>query len=299
MKSARTILIALIAFALAACGGGDEATDVASIEDTADAMATDTTQALSDEEALIEFAACMRDQGMDFPDPSVDANGLPSFEFDDPESIDQDAMFEAGEACRDLIEGVVLGLVDFDSSEFDDTFLEYATCMREQGVESIPDSIDIESIVRDGSLPFDPEDPDFLAADERDALRIGRQIVAHLGRPAHSPLRFDPAPPRVDPDELLGIVPADLEVVVAGVRCFCPASQISLRYVEDLAEFEGRLRLNGASPTVLQVTQAGKIVIFRMSINLQRFFALTQIHQYPGGVLQAADIGHMIPVIMG
>ena len=162
-----TILIALVAIALAACGGGDDSADVASIEDTGVVSATDTTQALSDEEALIEFAACMRDQGMDFPDPSVDANGLPSFEFDDPESIDQDAMFEAGEECRYLIEGVVLNLLDFDTSEFDDTFLEYAACMREQGIEDIPDSIDLTSIIEEGNLPFDPDDPAFIAADEQ------------------------------------------------------------------------------------------------------------------------------------
>ena len=162
-----TILIALVAIALAACGGGDDSADVASIEDTGVVSATDTTQALSDEEALIEFAACMRDQGMDFPDPSVDANGLPSFEFDDPESIDQDAMFEAGEECRYLIEGVVLNLLDFDTSEFDDTFLEYAACMRGQGIEDIPDSIDLTSIIEEGNLPFDPDDPAFIAADEQ------------------------------------------------------------------------------------------------------------------------------------
>mgnify|MGYP000644548961 CR=1 FL=1 len=62
-------LIAVIALSLAACGGGEDTADVASIEDTADASSTDTTEALTDEEALIEFAACMRDQGMDFPDP--------------------------------------------------------------------------------------------------------------------------------------------------------------------------------------------------------------------------------------
>ncbi len=174
------MLIAALAVVLAACGGGDNASDVASLEDTSPAAVTDTTEAPSDEEALIEFAACMRDQGMDFPDPIVDADGYPRFDFEDPESIDQDAMFEAGEACRDLIEGVVLGLVDFDSSEFDDTFLEYATCMREQGVESIPDSIDIESIVRDGSLPFDPEDPDFLAADEQ-CRDIFAEFTARFG----------------------------------------------------------------------------------------------------------------------
>jgi len=175
------ILISVIALTLAACGGGDEASDVASLSGTDEAAAADTAQPLSDEEALIEFAACMRDQGMDFPDPVVDASGFPRFDFEDPESIDQDAMFEAGEACRDLIEGVVLGLVDFDSSEFNDTFLEYATCMRDQGIENIPDSIDIASIMQDGELPFDAEDPDFIAADEQ-CRDIFAEFAARFGR---------------------------------------------------------------------------------------------------------------------
>ena len=164
---AAALLITVLALMLAGCGGGDDASDVASLEDTSEASTTDTTEPLSDEEALIEFAACMRDQGMDFPDPTVDANGFPRFDFDDPEAIDQDAMFEAGEECRYLIEGVVLNLLDFDTAEFDDTFLEYAACMREQGIEDIPDSIDLTSIIEDGNLPFDPDDPAFTAADEQ------------------------------------------------------------------------------------------------------------------------------------
>jgi acyl-CoA carboxylase subunit beta len=54
---------------------------------------------------------------------------------------------------------------------------------------------------------------DYLAADERDALRIGRSIVARLGRPRRSPPAGGPAPgPRCSEDELLGIVPEDLKV---------------------------------------------------------------------------------------
>lgn len=174
------ILFSILALALAACGGSDDAADVASLSGTAEAATTDTTEPLSDEEALIEFASCMRDQGMDFPDPVVDADGYPRFDFADPEAIDQDAMFEAGEACRDLIEGVVLGLVDFESSEFNDTFLEYASCMREQGIEEIPDSIDITSIMRDGELPFDAEDPAFIAADEQ-CRDIFAEFAARFG----------------------------------------------------------------------------------------------------------------------
>jgi len=54
---------------------------------------------------------------------------------------------------------------------------------------------------------------DFLAADERDALRIGRSIVARLGRRKPGP---GPAcgvtEPRYSEDELLGVVPEDLKV---------------------------------------------------------------------------------------
>ncbi len=54
---------------------------------------------------------------------------------------------------------------------------------------------------------------DFLARDERDALRIGRQIVRRLNwrklGPAPAP---GCAPPRLDPDELLGVAPADVRV---------------------------------------------------------------------------------------
>ena len=53
---------------------------------------------------------------------------------------------------------------------------------------------------------------DYLAEDELDAIRIGREIVAHLnwrkgGRPQREVL-----PPRYDPEELLGIASADLKV---------------------------------------------------------------------------------------
>jgi acyl-CoA carboxylase subunit beta len=54
---------------------------------------------------------------------------------------------------------------------------------------------------------------DFLAADERDALRIGRSIVARLGRRKPGPDREPPASgPLYSEDELLGVVPEDLKV---------------------------------------------------------------------------------------
>jgi acetyl-CoA carboxylase carboxyltransferase component len=54
---------------------------------------------------------------------------------------------------------------------------------------------------------------DYLARDERDAIRIGREIVAHLGWKKAA----EPAPraielPRYDPEELLGIASPDVRV---------------------------------------------------------------------------------------
>ncbi len=54
---------------------------------------------------------------------------------------------------------------------------------------------------------------DYLAEDERDALRLAREIVAHLDWKKHgAPTPRVVEPPKYDPDELLGIVPPDTRV---------------------------------------------------------------------------------------
>lgn len=54
---------------------------------------------------------------------------------------------------------------------------------------------------------------DYLAEDEHDALRIGRRIVARLNWRKVGPGPSLPDdPPRCDPEELLGVAPADLRV---------------------------------------------------------------------------------------
>jgi len=54
---------------------------------------------------------------------------------------------------------------------------------------------------------------DYLAADERDCIRIGREIVAHLGWRKLGPGPTEPDdPPMFDPDELVGAVPIDVRV---------------------------------------------------------------------------------------
>jgi acyl-CoA carboxylase subunit beta len=51
---------------------------------------------------------------------------------------------------------------------------------------------------------------DYLAADEHDAIRIGRRVVARLNWRKLGPAPGRPDDPRYDEEELLGIVPADI-----------------------------------------------------------------------------------------
>lgn len=54
---------------------------------------------------------------------------------------------------------------------------------------------------------------DYFALDELDCIRLGRQVVAGLDWRKLGPApRPDPEPPRYDPEELLGVVSADLRV---------------------------------------------------------------------------------------
>jgi acyl-CoA carboxylase subunit beta len=53
---------------------------------------------------------------------------------------------------------------------------------------------------------------DYLAADEHDAIRTGRRIVARLNWRKQGPRPRRTAPPLFDEEELLGIVPPDLRV---------------------------------------------------------------------------------------
>jgi acetyl-CoA carboxylase carboxyltransferase component len=57
---------------------------------------------------------------------------------------------------------------------------------------------------------------DYLADDELDAIRMARDVVAHLhwGKQGSGPADLDPEPPVYDTEELLGLMPLDLRSAV-------------------------------------------------------------------------------------
>jgi hypothetical protein len=173
------LLMTALALVLAACGGGDDGDEVASLDSTTTTAATEVTTTTVDETAeleanLLAFSECMRDNGIpDFPDPTIDADGNPEFfpGGTPPEGFaDEETIQDAFEECQGFIEDVVLSFLPEDTTELEDRFLEWATCMRDQGVD-IPDP-DFSQGLFGPNGPggifgeIDPNDPDFAAASD-------------------------------------------------------------------------------------------------------------------------------------
>jgi hypothetical protein len=174
---AATIALTLL---LAACSG-DSGSQVASLDDTPVAQASDddpSDEGGDDTEAILEFAQCMRDNGVpDFEDPDVSADGSVEFQFRglaEVSDVDPDTMRGAFEACRETLDGVAIGPGSIDRTEIEDTLYEFAACMRDNGID-MPDP-DFSSFGTprgepgEGGGPFggaiDPDDPEFQKALE-------------------------------------------------------------------------------------------------------------------------------------
>jgi hypothetical protein len=170
------IVLSAIALVLAACSS-DSASEVASIEEIVSDVVSgteDTSSETIDEDSILEFSQCMRDNGVpDFEDPDIGADGSVGFGVRDlGAEVDRDTLRAAFEACQDRLGGIAFGPGSGDRSEIEDTLYEFAVCMRDNGYD-MPDP-DFSNLLRGqgggegGGGPFgegfDPEDPEFTSA---------------------------------------------------------------------------------------------------------------------------------------
>jgi hypothetical protein len=183
---------------LAACGATDDdgaaaASDTADGEvasigtvagaSTGDAGGDDTGSSGSDDQpdeadvqqATLDFAQCMREHGVDMPDPTFDAegNGQIMVRAGGPgDEIDPEQMEAANEACQPIMEAVRGAFDAPDPEELERMkaeALEFSQCMREHGVD-IPDPQFSEDgamtvAVGGGRLGEAGEGPDAIDAD--------------------------------------------------------------------------------------------------------------------------------------
>jgi hypothetical protein len=125
---------AVALLALSACGGTASGGEVASAggeEKPADpAEAEDTARVDENEQALV-FAECVRDNGVDMPDPGPGQQGLVDAFQSVAGNYDRATLEQALTACEDLIPQYAGQQHPTD----DDWILALAECLREQGLD--------------------------------------------------------------------------------------------------------------------------------------------------------------------
>jgi hypothetical protein len=142
MQPRQTIALLGIAVALiaTACGSGSNASaQVASLGSTA-GTTPDTTVPVNTQDALLKYAACMRQNGVDMADPTFDADGNPSGGGFGPGSgIDpRSTEFQtAQKACGDLLQGVQFGgrgRNGIDREAIQNSLNDFTGCLRDEGL---------------------------------------------------------------------------------------------------------------------------------------------------------------------
>lgn len=182
------ILVAVMAIALAACGGADDA-GVASLDASTSTQAQTqdggSSDATGEEDALLEFSACMRENGVeDFEDPTINADGSVEFGVIDSETeggLPDDAEIEKLEAafavCGDRLDGVAFGGDgSFDLTELEDSFVEFSACMRDKGIDI--DDPDFSSLSGPSGIIDIFSDIDITDPEVQDALEECQEIFA-------------------------------------------------------------------------------------------------------------------------
>src|SRR5215216_6348463 len=153
-------LLAVAALGVAACGDDAETP-------TANAAADDDKV----RQAQVKFAECMRENGVDMPDPKAEG-GKSLFKVGGDSGISPEEFEKASKACEKYREGIRPNLSEEEQAEFKEKALEHARCMREHGID-MPDptfNADGGAEVRIGPGSsggrLDPEDPEFQAAEK-------------------------------------------------------------------------------------------------------------------------------------
>ena len=137
------------------------------------------------QEAILQFVACLRDNGIDLPDPQFGLEGgffgggesqLAGIDFMSPDFL------AAMEACQSLLDALRPEIDPEQQAEQNEEMLEFAECMRAEGIEDFPDPDPIRGLTlgsmrgENGGLAFDPFSPEFLAASSVCVAQSGLEV---------------------------------------------------------------------------------------------------------------------------
>jgi hypothetical protein len=154
-------LLLALALAVAACGGGGKPNGVASL---GGGKATATTRAGGgdDRQAALAFARCMRQHGIDLPDPKFDAQGHMAIQNPPGVGPDDPKFKAANQACQQYLPGG--GAPEKPNPQEQQQMVQFARCMRQHGVD-MPDPKPGGGIDADAANGVNPDSPKFKAAE--------------------------------------------------------------------------------------------------------------------------------------
>jgi len=164
--SSKVKILTFVAVFAACTIGGEESQGVVTIESTTATTVVDEETTF--EEGVLEFAQCMREEGINFPDPTFDIDGNP--EFDNLEIENEEEFESAFENCEDILRNALPEQFDLDpevEAALVDASLEFSQCMRDQGID-FPDPKPGEF----GFFAFRDADIDFSSEAVQDAFEI-------------------------------------------------------------------------------------------------------------------------------
>lgn len=182
-RTIRFVALALAVVAiLAACSGAAATPGVATLDDpeASGSPGASPSASLNPQDAFLAYAQCMRENGVDMPDPQVSEDGSGDTRVtigaEGPGSGGSaaKATFEkADTACRHFLASVTQDGKAFQmSAEDQDKMLQFARCMREHGVDMPdPDFSGSGAIIKggpgdDGPGSIDFNSDEFQAAQE-------------------------------------------------------------------------------------------------------------------------------------
>jgi hypothetical protein len=171
--------LVVLPLAFAACSAGAATDDgVASLASPdAAAVSPSPDASTNPEDAMLDFARCMRDNGIDIPDPQVGGRGVRIVGGPGPGGIDpsSETFQKAQETCQHFLDDAGFGERRQLSQDQLDQMVEFAQCMRDHGIE-MPDPAADGSVTfkirgqtggsTNGTNGIDPGSADFQAAQE-------------------------------------------------------------------------------------------------------------------------------------
>ncbi len=169
------LLVVAAGLTLTACSTSADGAGVASLQRAAGAAADPAGTAASSEAELLDYVQCVRDQGVDIADPTVDADGNLTLGGGGPGSgdgtgtaaFDHDALLAAQDVCGEVPSGA-FGSAVRDTTEFQDAALVFVQCMRDEGLEVADPDFSTTSGPGGGGMlgDLDRSDPAVTAALE-------------------------------------------------------------------------------------------------------------------------------------